>query len=123
MALGLALVVMGILGVIGSLSIAGVVPLLIGGSLIFLALKRSRVGVLIFGHTCVVIGAYLITWGILLLPFSEPRMAHIFGRPLFWGIFSLMAGVCAIFHGFCRCVTKQVDQFEGIAPERTVTPK
>jgi hypothetical protein len=29
-----------------------------------------------------------------------------------------MGGVCAIFHGFCRCVTKQVDQFEGIAPQK-----
>ncbi|MCP4581033.1 MAG: hypothetical protein GY839_05405 [candidate division Zixibacteria bacterium] len=67
---------------------------------------------LVFGHTCIVVGAYLITWGILLLPHSEPTMAHVFGRPLFWGIFCLMGGICAIFHGFCRCVTRQVDEFE-----------
>jgi hypothetical protein len=42
-------------------------------------------------------------------------MTNIFGRPLFWGIFSLMGGVCAIFHGFCRCVGKQWEKFEGIA--------
>ena len=91
----------------------GVIPLVIGGALIFLALKGGRVATLVFGHTCIVVGAYMITWGILLLPHSKPEMVYIIGRPLFWGIFSLMGGVCAIFHGFCRCVTKQVDQFEG----------
>jgi hypothetical protein len=121
-ALGIVLIGIGTLGFIGALSIAGIVPLAIGASLIFLATSRSRVAVLVFGHTCIVVGAYLITWGILLLPHSEPRMAHIFGRPLFWGIFSLMGGVCAIFHGFCRCVTKQVEQFEGISQNRNVVP-
>lgn len=122
-ALGMVLIVLGVLGIIGSLSIAGIVPLLIGASLLFLAINRGRVATLVFGHTCIVVGAYLITWGILLLPHSEPRMAHIFGRPLFWGIFSLMGGICAIFHGFCRCVTKQVEQFEGITQNRIVTPQ
>jgi membrane-bound ClpP family serine protease len=122
-ALGMVLIVLGVLGIIGSLSIAGIVPLLIGASLLFLAVNRGRVATLVFGHTCIVVGAYLITWGILLLPHSEPRMAHIFGRPLFWGIFSLMGGICAIFHGFCRCVTKQVEQFEGIPQNKIATPK
>ncbi len=122
-ALGTVLIILGVLGIIGSLSIAGIVPLLIGASLLFLAINRGRVATLVFGHTCIVVGAYLITWGILLLPHSEPRMAHIFGRPLFWGIFSLMGGICAIFHGFCRCVTKQVEQFEGIPQNKIATPK
>ena len=116
--LGIVLIALGIYGFVISLSIGAVVPLGIGASLIFLAFSRSRVAGLVFGHTCIVIGAYLITWGILLLPHSEPTMAHIFGRPLFWGIFSLMGGICAIFHSFCRCVTKQVEQFEGIAPNK-----
>ena len=116
--LGIILIVLGIFGIISSLSIAGFVPLLIGGSLVYLAINRGRIATLVFGHTCIVVGAYLITWGVLLLPYSEPKMAHIFGRPLFWGIFSLMGGVCAIFHGFCRCVTKQVDQFEGFPQNR-----
>jgi hypothetical protein len=121
-ALGVVLIVLGVLGLTGSLSIAGIVPLLIGGSLVYLAISRSRVATLVFGHTVVVVGAYLITWGILLLPYSEPKMAHIFGRPLFWGIFSLMGGICAIFHGFCRCVTKQAEQFEGLTPNKNATP-
>ena len=118
-ALGIVLAVLGIFTIAGSASTAGIVPLLIGASLIYLALRRGRVATLVFGHTCIVVGAYLITWGILLLPHSEPNIAHIFGRPLFWGIFCLMGGVCAIFHGFCKCVTRQADQFEGITSSKT----
>jgi len=112
--LGILLIAFGVYSFVKSNTIVGLIPFMVGCSLIFLALKRGRVATLLFGHTCIVVGAYLITWGILLLPYSEPRIAHIFGRPLFWGIFCLMGGICAIFHGFCRCVTKQVDQFEGI---------
>lgn len=113
--LGVVLIALGILGIISSQSMTGVIPLVIGSALVFLALKPGRVATLVFGHSCIVVGAYMITWGILLLPYSEPKMMHVFGRPLFWGIFSLMGGVCAIFHGFCRCVNKQFEQFEGIA--------
>lgn len=122
-ALGIVLMTLGIWGFITSQSIAAAVPFVIGGSLLFLAVKGGRIATLVFGHTCIVVGAYLITWGILLLPYSEPKMAHIFGRPLFWGIFSLMGGICAIFHGFCRCVTKQVEQYEGIAMNKPMSPQ
>ena len=117
-ALGVVLIAFGIYGLISSMAIGGIIPIVIGLALIFLALKRGRIATLAFGHACIVVGAYLITWGILLLPYSEPTMAGIFGRPLFWGIFSLMGGVCAIFHGFCRCVTRQVDEFEGVVAGR-----
>lgn len=113
--LGIILAGMGIFGFIKGAGIVGLVPLLIGASLIYLGFNRTKVATLVFGHVCILIGAYLITWGILLLPHSDPKMAHIFGRPLFWGIFCLMGGICAIFHGFCRCVTKQTDEFEGIS--------
>ena len=113
--LGILLIALGIIMFIQSSRMGGVIPFLVGCALVYLGFKPGRVATLIFGHTCVVVGAYLITWGIILLPYTEPKMAHIFGRPLFWGIFSLMGGVCAIFHGFCRCVTKQVEQFEGTA--------
>ncbi len=119
--LGVILVGLGVFMLVKPVGHGGIIPLLIGGALIFQALRGGRVATLVFGHTCIVVGAYLITWGILLLPYSEPRMAHIFGRPLFWGIFSLMGGICAIFHGFCRCITKQVDQFEGNQKAKTVT--
>ena len=87
----------------------GVIPLLIGLALIYLGLSRSRIGTLVFGHACILAGCYLITWGIYLLPYSEPKFEHIFFRPLFWGIFSIMGGICAIFHGFCNCVLKRTE--------------
>jgi uncharacterized membrane protein HdeD (DUF308 family) len=120
--LGIVLLAMGVWGIVNLSLMGGIVPTVIGASLVLLAFNRTRVGTLVFGHACVVIGAYLITWGILLLPSSEPTLAHVFGRPLFWGVFSLMGGICAILHGFCRCVTKQVDQFEGIAPTHSKAP-
>jgi len=113
-ALGVVLIAIGVYMFIASLQMGAVIPVLIGGLLLYLAINCGRVATLVFGHTCIVIGAYLIAWGILLLPHSQPTFAHVFARPLFWGIFSLMGGICAIFHGFCRCVTKQVDNFEQI---------
>lgn len=67
-------------------------------------LFRKNVPLLVFGHACLVLGCFLITWGIYLLPVSSPTLIHIFTRPLFWGLFSLLGGVCANYHGFCRCV-------------------
>ena len=116
--LGVILIAIGIFMFVKSISMGAVIPVLIGCALLYLAIGGGRVATLVFGHTCILVGAYMITWGILLLPVSKPIMAHVFGRPLFWGIFSLMGGICAIFHGFCRCVTKQVDQFETGATQK-----
>jgi len=114
--LGIVLVGLGVWAFAASFAMGAIIPLVIGAALIYLAFRRSRVATLVFGHACIVVGAYLITWGLLLLPHSEPTMGHIFGRPLFWGIFSVFGGVCANFHGFCRCILKQVDEFEGLRP-------
>jgi hypothetical protein len=122
--LGLILILIGIgLGIRSGNPGSSIFPIIIGGTLVYLSTNKGRVATLIFGHSCVIVGAYLITWGILLLPHSEPRMAHIFARPLFWGIFCLMGGICAIFHGFCRCVTKQVDQFENMVIDKNQTER
>jgi len=110
--LGVILIVIGIYGLIQSSNLGIIIPIIIGGELIYLALSKSRVATLVFGHTCIVIGAFLITWGFLLLPSAKPTIGYIFGYPLFWGIFSMMGGICAIFHGFCNCVRKQVNNFE-----------
>ncbi len=77
---------------------------LIGLALIYTGWKRDRKAMVILGHTCIVVGAYLITWGLYLLPVSSPSLLGILSRPLFWGLFCLFGGVCAIFHGFCSCV-------------------
>jgi hypothetical protein len=84
--------------------IGGIVPLLIGASLIYLGWSGTRIATIIFGHTLVVIGCGLITLGIYLLPYSKPTLMHIFFRPLFWGLFSVFGGICAIYHGFCNCI-------------------
>ncbi|MHC4461048.1 MAG: hypothetical protein ACYS6W_03735 [Planctomycetota bacterium] len=81
----------------------GFIPCLIGLSLIYLAFRPSRGAVIIFGHLLLVTGCLLVTWGVYLLPYSKPTLAHIFGRPLFWGLFSILGGICVIYHGFCRC--------------------
>jgi len=60
-ALGIVLIALGILGLVSSQTMAGLTPLLIGVSLVYLAFSRSRIATLVFGHTCIVVGAYLIT--------------------------------------------------------------
>ncbi|MGA2092983.1 MAG: hypothetical protein ABSH16_06200 [Sedimentisphaerales bacterium] len=80
-------------------------PCVIGASLLYLAYKPGRVGLIVFGHACIVVGCVLITLGIYLLPVSQPTLANVFGRPLFWGLFCTFGGICANYHGFCRCVS------------------
>jgi hypothetical protein len=103
-ALGAILICFGLFKSATSASPTGVVPILVGAGLFFLGWREGRVGLLVFGHACVVLGCFLITWGIYLLPYSRPVIADIFFRPLFWGMFSMMGGICAIVHGTCNCV-------------------
>lgn len=105
-ALGILLSGFGIFLLIKGINLGGLVPTLIGGSLIYLGFSNSRIAVLVFGHTCIIIGAYLITWGIYLLPHIKPEFVNIFSYPLFWGLISLFGGICANYHGFCRCIKK-----------------
>lgn len=102
--LGFLLVLIGVWSLFQGAGPMGVIPFLIGTALGFLGWKGGRTGNIIFGHLCIVLGCYLITWGLYLLPHSEPTLVHIFFRPLFWGLFSVMGGICANYHGFCRCV-------------------
>jgi hypothetical protein len=80
------------------------VPCVVGASLLYLGYKPHRLSVILFGHVCVTAGCFLTTWGIYLLPYCKPKLALVFGRPLFWGLFSIFGGICAIYHGFCRCI-------------------
>lgn len=106
-ALGLLLLITGIWTLIAYRSAGAVVPLFIGGSLTYVGWAGSRTATLVFGHTTIVIGCFLVTWGIYLLPHSQPTFAHIFGRPLFWGFISIFGGICANYHGFCACVRRK----------------
>jgi hypothetical protein len=79
----------------------------------------TRAGRLVFGHLCVVAGCYLVTWGIYLLPQSSAEFSHIlWGRPLFWGLFSIFGGICAIYHAFCRCIAQRIEHLAPL-PKKT----
>jgi hypothetical protein len=103
--LGGMLVVVGVVVLAVSQHFAGLIPLTIGLSLAYLGYRPGRASLILFGHACVVTGCLLVTWGVYLLPHSEPTLSHILGRPFFWGLFSIFGGICAIQHGFCRCIS------------------
>jgi hypothetical protein len=107
--LGIILILCGIFFFFNHIGIAGIIQVGIGASLLIIGFKPGRTGMIIFGHMCILIGCILLTWGIYLLPYSEPKLLHIFTRPLFWGLFSIFGGICAIYHGFCRCVRSHYD--------------
>ncbi|MEW6687107.1 MAG: hypothetical protein AB1393_13040 [Candidatus Edwardsbacteria bacterium] len=107
LALGVILAVFGLITIVPTGNLAGIIPLIIGLSLMFLGWKGGRTATILFGHICIMVGCFLITLGMYLLPYCKPTLLHIFTRPLFWGLFSLMGGVCAIYHGFCQCVRRQ----------------
>jgi hypothetical protein len=104
--LGLVLFVMGLYIFSVNRYPVCLVPCVIGASLIYLGYRPGRTALILFGHVCVIVGCFLTTLGIYLVPHSEPTITHVFIRPLFWGLFSIFGGICAIYHGFCRCVSK-----------------
>ncbi|MBN1127134.1 MAG: hypothetical protein JXA82_19180 [Sedimentisphaerales bacterium] len=81
-------------------------PLALGSSLVLMCHFRTRGTILIFGHTCIIVGCYLVTLGVYLIPQCQPMFRDIVRMPLFWGLFSIFGGICANFHGFCRCVQR-----------------
>ncbi|UCD50296.1 MAG: hypothetical protein JSW27_22550 [Phycisphaerales bacterium] len=103
--LGLVLVLVGLLLLASNQQLLCLVPCVIGPSLLYIGYRPGRISLIVFGHVCVTVGCFLATWGIYLLPYSEPKLAHVLGRPLFWGLFAIFGGICAIYHGFCRCIS------------------
>ena len=112
--LGLGLLVFGIYHLIIGLYLWAIIKILIGAGLIVLKFVKSRYGTIIFGHMTVVAGMMLLTAGIYYVPIiakqiektGELKIIYIFAMPLFWGFFATLGGVCAIYHGFCKCVRK-----------------
>lgn len=105
--LGLLLLLLGLWSLLLYKAAGSIVPILIGGALSYLGWTPNRTGTLIFGHATIVTGCFLVTWGIYLLPSSQPSLGHILGRPLFWGFISIFGGICANYHGFCTCVRRK----------------
>jgi len=90
-----------------------VVKLIVGAGLITITFMKNRYGQIIFGHMAIIAGCMLVTAGIYYVPMiaesvkannNQIHLLHIFAMPLFWGFFSIGGGVCAIYHGFCKCV-------------------
>ncbi|MEO0081901.1 MAG: hypothetical protein ABIL25_06375 [candidate division WOR-3 bacterium] len=106
-ALGCVLVLVGIFFLVVSRGGYGIVPLAIGATLVYLGFRPGRTSLAVFGHTCIIIGCVLVTLGIYLLPYSRPSLGHVFFRPLFWGMFSILGGVCANYHAFCNCIKRR----------------
>jgi hypothetical protein len=59
--LGITLIVLGLYFVIQK-KFGGFIPSAIGVSLVYLGYKPGRIAVLVFGHICVVVGCFLVTW-------------------------------------------------------------
>ena len=113
--LGVVLLLIGVVFVILSRHWLGAIPSLFGLSLVYLGYRHDRGALIVFGHACIVIGCFLLTWGIYLLPHSDPTPAHIFGRPLFWGLISIFGGICSMYHGFCRCFRRNQGELPTVA--------
>jgi hypothetical protein len=104
--LGALLLLFGLLTLIGSRQLGGIIPTLIGATLVYLGFRPGRHSLALFGHACIATGCMLVAWGIYLLPYSPPTFSTVFTRPLFWGMFSILGGVCANYHAFCNCVRR-----------------
>jgi len=101
---GIILFAAGLVALIFTGNVASIIPVVIGASLSLIGFTGGRTALIIFGHTCIILGCFLVTWGIYLLPYTKPTLVHILTRPLFWGLFSIFGGICANYHGFCSCI-------------------
>ncbi|MDO9576709.1 MAG: hypothetical protein Q7J16_02365 [Candidatus Cloacimonadales bacterium] len=111
--LGIGLLIFAIYHFVIGIYLWAVVKLIIGAGLIVITFMKNRYGQIIFGHLAIVAGCMLVTAGIYYVPMvaesvkannSQISIAYIFAMPLFWGFFSIFGGICAIYHGFCKCV-------------------
>jgi hypothetical protein len=110
--IGLGLLVFAVYHFIIGLLLWAVIKLIIGGSLIYLFFNNSRTGLIVFGHMAILAGCLLLTAGIYYVPMiagsiqrgNPLSLGLILAFPLFWGLISIFGGICAIYHGFCKCV-------------------
>ncbi len=104
--LGCMMLLGAILFFVRNLYIGFLIMILYCGALLYVSVSRNRKAVIVFGHVSIAVGCMLVTWGIYLIPYSKPILAHIFLRPFFWGLIAIFGGICANYHGFCSCIQK-----------------
>lgn len=70
---------------------------------------RHRGLTLVLGHVAVTLGCLVAAWAVYQLPAltRAPTLVEVLDLPLFWGLFTLMGGVCMINHGTCACCIRQ----------------
>jgi hypothetical protein len=107
-ALGVILFLLGIYAIINGGFTAGIIPFCFGLSLMYLGWKGGKTAAIIFGHVSIVLGCYMVTWGIYIIANSEPTIGGILSRPLFWGFIAIFGGICANYHGFCDCIHRRI---------------
>jgi hypothetical protein len=81
LALGICLTIFGLFVIVRSGLLGGIIPLVIGLSLCYLGWRGGRTPLVVFGHACIVVGCLLITWGVYLVPHSQPTLLYTFTRP------------------------------------------
>ncbi len=66
---------------------------------------RHRGLTLWLGHAALVAGVWATVHGATRLPFLQrpPTWLEILDLPLFWGLFTILGGMCMIRHGHCAC--------------------
>ncbi len=81
---------------------------LMGASLLFWGYRPGRAGQVLFGHASIITGCMMVAAGIYYIPYVKPLpdLRYVLGQPLFWGLFAILGGFCANYHGFCACVTR-----------------
>lgn len=111
--LGIGLLIFAIYHFVVGIIMWAVVKLIIGAGLLATTFIKNRYGQIIFGHLAIVAGCMLVTAGIYYVPMISEAISknngnisiyYIFGMPLFWGFISILGGICANYHGFCKCV-------------------
>ena len=108
--LGILLAIMGLVMLIILGVLLGIFPLIIGISLIATGFTQGRKVTIILGHMFIVIGCVLFTWGIYLIPYTGASIIYVFIRPLFWGLISILGGICMNYHGFCACMKRKSEK-------------
>lgn len=69
---------------------------------------RYRGFTVALGHVAVTAGCLVVAWAVYQLPMAKaPSLVEVLDLPLFWGLFTLMGGVCMIQHGTCACCIRQ----------------
>ena len=70
---------------------------------------RYRGFTLVLGHIAVTLGCLVTAYAVYQIPGIRvaPSLVEVLDLPLFWGLFTLLGGVCIINHGTCACCIRQ----------------